>query len=397
MTPVVATANTPTEHLEVQVCALAAQLAASTCRYLLMIAELDRREAWAAWGCRSMAHWLAFRCGTSLSTAREQVRVGRALAGLPEIRQAFANGRLSYSKVRALVRMAPEQPERELIEMAEDATASQLERIAGAYVSATVDGARSQVDRRTLQLHTDEDGSLVVRIRMPADVGAIFTAALEAALKEVPADASADAHDPLTARRVDAFELIVRGTAPTTEVVVDTDVAALAHPELGEVARSESCDATITADGRRSRTIPRAMRRAIGRRDKRTCRFPGCTSRRYVHAHHIVHFAHGGPTSEENLILLCSFHHRLVHAGGWRVRGRANEKVAFVRPDGRLLDERAPIVRPSSPLAGAPPGANVATATGDKLDLDLAITALLSRMATQEAQAWDPVAGPDAA
>ena len=98
-------ATLPTERLEHEVTTLAAHIAAATCRWLLLVAELDRREAWGTWGCRSMAHWLSMRCGIALSTGREHVRVARALTALPLTACAFAEGRVSFSQVRSLTRL----------------------------------------------------------------------------------------------------------------------------------------------------------------------------------------------------------------------------------------------------------------------------------------------------
>ena len=157
----------PTERLEAEACTLAAAIAASTCRFLLVIAELDRREAWRAWGCKSMAHWMSWRCATALPTAREQVRVGRALAELPQLTETFGAGRLSYSKVRALVRVATPATEGELVDLATMTTAAQLERIVTAYVGSTRDAVTSQLARRGLTVRHEEDGSVTIVARLP--------------------------------------------------------------------------------------------------------------------------------------------------------------------------------------------------------------------------------------
>ena len=93
------------ERLETEIVELAAQIHAATCRWLGLVAEFDRREGWKAWGCRSCAHWVAWRCSLSDVAARDQVRVARRLEGLPLVRAAYAAGELSYSKVRALTRV----------------------------------------------------------------------------------------------------------------------------------------------------------------------------------------------------------------------------------------------------------------------------------------------------
>jgi Domain of unknown function (DUF222) len=99
------------ERLEERICELAAHLAAGTCRFLELVAEFDARRGWACWDLPSCAAWLAWKCQVAHGTAREQVRVARALAGLPVIRAQFSAGRMSYAKVRALTRIVTAQTE----------------------------------------------------------------------------------------------------------------------------------------------------------------------------------------------------------------------------------------------------------------------------------------------
>ena len=123
----------PTERLEADICELAAHIDAAVCRWLGLVAEFDRREAWAVWECSSAAMWLSWKCGISLTTAHEHVRVARALDGLPVIRAAFGRGEISYSKVRAMTRVATPATEAELVEVARESTGAGLERICRAY------------------------------------------------------------------------------------------------------------------------------------------------------------------------------------------------------------------------------------------------------------------------
>jgi hypothetical protein len=88
--------------------------------------------------------------------------------------------------------------------------------------------------------------------------------------------------------------------------------------------------------GRRTRAIPTAIRRALLSRD-RHCRFPGCANQSFLHGHHVHHWLHGGRTALENLLTLCSFHHRQVHEGGFRVSLAANAEVEVWTPEGRRL------------------------------------------------------------
>jgi hypothetical protein len=88
--------------------------------------------------------------------------------------------------------------------------------------------------------------------------------------------------------------------------------------------------------GRKTRVVPQAIKRALWARDK-GCRFPGCRHTRYVDAHHIEHWSAGGETSLENLMLLCSRHHALVHEGGFRIEKDYRDRWFFRRPDGRAV------------------------------------------------------------
>src|SRR3954467_2857234 len=131
--PDLAPRKKPLDELEAEIRELAGHIAAATCRWLLLVAEFDRRSGWAVDGVVSMAHWLSWRCGVALHTAREQVRVGRALETLPLVRDAFLTGRLSYSKVRAVTRIAPPAREPTLLHIAENATGAQVERLVSGY------------------------------------------------------------------------------------------------------------------------------------------------------------------------------------------------------------------------------------------------------------------------
>src|SRR5690625_5009359 len=109
---------------------LAAGIAASTCRFLVLLGEFDAREGWGRYvGVTSMTHWLSWQCGLARVTAREQVRVARALRVLPSVTAEFAAGRLSYSKVRALTRVAAADNEEELLQVARAGTADQVQRL----------------------------------------------------------------------------------------------------------------------------------------------------------------------------------------------------------------------------------------------------------------------------
>ncbi len=117
------------EQLADRLCTLAGRIAAATAEFLRLVGEFDERQGWAGPGLRSCAHWLSWRCGISLRTARDHVRVARRLRPLPVTTRTFAEGRLSYSKVRAICRVATPATEGQLVETSLCATASQVERM----------------------------------------------------------------------------------------------------------------------------------------------------------------------------------------------------------------------------------------------------------------------------
>jgi Domain of unknown function (DUF222) len=172
--------SAPTEWIEREVGELGAHIAAATCRWLGLVAELDRRGAHEAWGFHSCGAWLAWRCGVDPRSAREHVRVARALEGLPLVHECFSRGELSYSKVRAITRIATPETEAELLEMARYATAAQLDRLVRGYRRAvSLESAEAAHHDRFLSCEWDEDGSLRVRGRLAPEDGALFLKAIE--------------------------------------------------------------------------------------------------------------------------------------------------------------------------------------------------------------------------
>ena len=178
----------PLERLEAQICELAGHLAAATCRFLVLLADFDARRGWASWEMNSCAQWLSWKCQMSSGTAREHVRVARALRDLPVIRARFAAGRLSYAKVRALTRIAAPATEAGLAELAGPMTANQLERFARAHRQVTGAGDADARVRRRLTWRFEEDGSLSGTFRLPPLQGAVLLKALRAACADLAGD-----------------------------------------------------------------------------------------------------------------------------------------------------------------------------------------------------------------
>jgi hypothetical protein len=216
-------ASIPTPVLVDQITLLAGHLNAAHARFLALIAELDRRQGWAEWGVKSMAHWLNWNCGIDLGAALEKVRVARALPQLPKVAAAMADGRLSYAKVRAVTRVASPATEDYLLQIALCGTASHVEQTVRGFRRAldAEELTREAIQQRNQSLwyFTEPDGSLSIKARLPAEVGALFVKALRAAedalpiAKHVSAETSADERRGTGQRRVEALATLASQSA----------------------------------------------------------------------------------------------------------------------------------------------------------------------------------------
>ncbi len=378
---------------------------AAEAEMMRLIVEFDDARGWEDAGFPNCAEWLAWRVSVGLNAARERVRTARALADLPQISAAMDAGELSYAKARALTRVATPESESALLELAQAASAAKVEQIVRAWKAMddarelTAEQARHR--NRRFSIHVDDDGSYVVHGRLDPEVGALLMRAVDAA-SDVMFRAEADHTETTPAqRRADAVGLVAeralaggfgsdpRGSrADRYQVLLHVEADTLradrasGRSELDgvrvckETARRLTCDAgvamvdvapkaegaeeppphvtAVTSAGRRTRTVPPALRRALLARD-RGCRFPGCGSR-FVDAHHIVHWADGGPTTLSNLVLLCAHHHRAVHESSLSICMDRTAAVVFFTAQGRALTGApAPAAGPPPALPSAPP------------------------------------------
>lgn len=374
-----------------QITELVAHLDAGQYQFLVLLGEFDEKEEWAEEGIHSCSHWLNIYCGISMGAGRERVRVARALPALPKIAKAFSKGEVSYSKVRAMTRAATPENEEVLLDTARYGTASDVERQVRYYRRwkrfEKLDKDNIRFAQRKLNIYQDDDDTWVIRGRLTAEQGALLRKALDLGVEQLfqeqenvseEVEDQEQASHPLDqpwsesfeARRADALERMASaflsnkssqtcgGDAFLVNIHTDVDTLSAngdgAESEVdervhvsAETSRRLSCDASVVhwldthkgeplSIGRKSRTIPPAIRRALHRRD-RGCRFPGCTCTRFVDAHHIHHWADGGETKMDNLVLLCRRHHRLVHEEGYGITTTANGDFRFTMPDGRVL------------------------------------------------------------
>ena len=361
-----------------QIAEHASHLDAATHRLLADLRTFDRAGGWYTQGARSCAEWLSWRLSWDGNTAREHVRVAKRLGNLPLIDEALRRGELSYCKVRAMTRVATSENEALLLEDARYSTGTQLESICRKYaaVRRLQRPTPAEVDeRRTISKRDLDDGMVRIDLRLHPDEAVIVWEALTRIARE----AEGDRHCRVDAL-VELAQNVVRGDRPDRspmESVVtvgaevldgsSADVAQVASTADGtclsvEAARRIACDAGIVkiredqqgsslSIGRKTRSIPGSIKRALLKRD-RTCRFPGCCNRLYVEGHHIQHWANGGETSLENLVSLCGYHHRFLHELGFRVEHDEHQQPRFYDPVGRLIPEVP--AQPTSPDPGLP-------------------------------------------
>ncbi len=424
------------QELSEEIASLSAHLDAAAHHLLELIRRFDEAGGWHDTGALSCAHWLAWRVGWDPATAREKVRVARALGTLPAIDEALRTGRLSYAKVRALTRVATPETEAKLLEMAMFATGAQLERLCRGYRSVLEDQRAPKPEERSVRLRQLPGGMIKLELVLEPDEADLILravdrarevhaerakasqapAALAPAAPAEAADVSAEATrwpsradgavtiaesflagHTVTGNGGERFQVMVH----LDQEVLGSDGAWSATLEDGsrvssETLRRVACDCGLVAVGhdgealnigRRTRSIPPASRRALMLRDH-GCAFPGCAHTRFVHAHHIEHWLHGGTTSLENLVMLCTFHHHLVHEGGWTIAADAAGGLVFHSPIGRTLVPQPPRERIDDVLAwlrewaqksslDLGPDVNMPQGDGKKPDYALAVEALL--------------------
>src|SRR5262245_29231042 len=172
-----------------EIMTLAGQLNAATYRLLKLIADFDRINEWHD-NPNACSQWLNLMCGIDMNTAREKVRTARALEKLPLVSAAMERGEISYSKVRALTRVACPQIEQQLLDIALHSTASQLETVVRQYrnaqEAAELSREQQQQANRYLKYRYAEDGSFILSASVPAELGAMLLRALDSAVEELP-------------------------------------------------------------------------------------------------------------------------------------------------------------------------------------------------------------------
>ncbi|MGH2737468.1 MAG: DUF222 domain-containing protein [Actinomycetota bacterium] len=341
---------------------VAAVMSAASARALRTVAMVDELKLWRRDGATSMTSWLASRYGLSWGTAREWVRVAHALEGLTRIAEAYARGRLSWDQLRPLTKFATPETDRAWAEKASEWRPAALWREARRHERVRAREAEEARRTRYLSLDWDRERSVLwLEGMLPAEEGTALQAAIAQRAEAMPSDR--EAADPAGARLADALvDLATGGPEPATLMVhAGAEVLTREEPEAGpwlaeteggqrlasESVRRLACDGRIewvlesggrpVGIGRRGRAVPGQLLRVLRHRDGAACRFPGCERKRWLNAHHLVHWADGGGTNLDNLVLLCHAHHRLIHEGGWRTSGHPARDLRFHDPGGRMV------------------------------------------------------------
>jgi hypothetical protein len=326
-----------------------------------LVGEGDRRELWRGSGARDMAHWLSIRQGISQWKARRWIAGAHALEALPDLDRSFSSGELGVDKVVELTRFATYESEAGLITWAKFVSCAAIRRKADLATRAIEDVREADSTRFLRWWYLDDATKFGLEAELPAAQGAIIARALQRVADSMPVMPGEDDLAFADARRADGLVALCSGRladdadADRATVVVHARLEDLARDDGGaeiegggaihaETARRMLCDARIQVMledgdgepmrlGRVARDPSAAMLRQLRYRDGE-CRFPACGARRFTQAHHIIWWGDGGRTDLENLVLICSFHHRLVHEHGWRIT-RKRDEVRWFLPDGR--------------------------------------------------------------
>jgi hypothetical protein len=331
-------------------------------RFLALIAEADRRDVWGDSGARDLAHWLSMRYGISQWKSCRWIGAAHALESLPRLSRSLESGELGLDKVVELALFATPEAEADLIRWAGGVSCATIRHRGDLWARRTRAEIVDPEQSRTLAWWWfDEGRRFGLEAELPAAQGAVVARAIERITGQIPVmpdevdDRSADA------RRADALVALCStgGSAGAEDrrptIVVHAQLEGLERgsggceledgPVLAQTTvRRLLCDAriqTVVEDGsgrvvglgRASREPSAWMVRQVRYRD-RECRFPACGARQFTEAHHIRWWRHGGPTDLENLVLICSFHHRLVHEYGGSMRRDPDGTVRWFRPDG---------------------------------------------------------------
>jgi hypothetical protein len=338
-----------------------------------LLALIDQRNAYTATGSRDAADWAAGQLGVSRKSANDDLEVAKKLEELPALADKAAAGELGPEQVKPAVDLAATAAangdERADTTWATNAPAMGVDTLRRRAAKARRPGAADHAVARAARCFDAWTAGHELRFKgsLPIDDGARVLKAIERAMPE------RDPAHPATLGQRQADGLVALASATITAdadpdratvvaivelaAICDDDPAATAELETGEplatdTARRLICDSRLSVlvqdkkgravgIGTTARTVTPALRRALMVRDGH-CRFGDCTSRRFLHGHHITHWP--APTVMSNLALVCYQHHHALHEGGWNLTGNPDGELTAIHPDGR----RSPPNRPQN-------------------------------------------------
>ncbi len=330
------------------------------CRWLL---AAERLGVHAHAGYASLREYASRLVGLTGRQTEERLRVGRALAELPRLDRALAAGKLCFSAVRELSRVAQPDTEQEWLDWAGGRTSRQLEQAVAARRPG--DGPRDRADP-SLVTHR-------LRFEVRAETMALFRDLQAAVRRDLGGDVDDDTLLYEIARRAlggpdeagrSSYQVALTRCEECGQASIDA--AGQSHPVDRAVAEMAACDsqqlgavgggrsssphvgatAAAAAPKRRAtQTIPPAVRRTVMRRDRQRCAAPDCANHRFLDVHHLDPRAEGGSHDPDRMLLLCGAHHRNAHAGSLCIDGNATVGFTFRHPDG------APYGQPLKPAA----------------------------------------------
>jgi hypothetical protein len=350
-----------------------ARVSAAQRQLFSLILEIDLTGVWEDSGARDLTHWVSMRYGMSYWKALRWINAAHALRELPVLSEAFASGELGIDKVVELTRFATPETESRLIRWAQGVSVGCI-RTKGDLARATLQEAQEAHTARRLEWWFFSDNSRFgLSAELPAHQGAVVARCLERLAGQLPPMPGEEGEWGMDARRADALVALcsariasdpdpdratvviharVEGSGSDSSAGVMeiegqlTDCQIEGGPAIHpQVARRLLCTARVQVVvedasgqpvrlGRISREPPEWMIRQLRYRD-RECTFPGCGMRRFTQAHHVRWWKKGGTTDLDNLVLICTFHHTLVHEHGWRLMRDPDGTVRWFQPDGR--------------------------------------------------------------
>ncbi len=367
---------------------LAAHVHAAEARLAEKLADFTADPRWNDGDWRSATHWVTVNCGYAPAEATALARVAEKASAMPEVMERARAGEVSLGVVASAARVATPEIDATLANIVTTATPTQVRRLLSRFRELTPNPAEPDSPETEGSYYWnswfDERGDWCARGKAPAEIGSLIDEAYEAARRagehERRDDDGAAAGEERTRTPIPCSETLRlmgemvldsarrdRLTRPGGEPFTVTVLIDLATLVTGTLRVDSTCRFESGPDvtpelvrrlaeegsleilwhregvplklGRSFRLANRHQRRALRFRDG-GCAVPGCGQTRHVHVHHVVEWADGGHTDLDNELLVCSYHHRLIHHHGWRVQANGDQSFTFFDRHDRVVDNR---------------------------------------------------------